>query len=127
MRTREITHDHWQSFFADFTHLHQGECINVETMGEESGLKSHLCDEPLVGIVAAADPSAGAEDWIELIAGRSSAGHAGYSIRRPIKVRVAEEENGEAVALQIESADGVVTMIRFEPPREGMPQGFTVV
>ena len=37
-----------------------------------------------------------------------------------------EEENGRAIALEIESNDGVVTMVRFMPPCEGLPAGYRV-
>ena len=49
---------------------------------------------------------------------------ATHAIPKPAHVRLAEEENGRAVPLQIESTDGSATMIRFEPPREGLPPGF---
>jgi hypothetical protein len=52
--------------------------------------------------------------------------HASHSIAEPSNVRLAEEEDGQAVALQIESADGLITMIRFEPSPENMPPGFLI-
>ena len=125
MRTREISSERWQYFFDDFTQLHHGEHVNVETMGEGGlGVKSQLCDLPLVGIVDA-DPKAAPGEWIEVIAGDSPDTQATFSVMHPSRVLVAEEA-GQAVALQIDSADGSVTMIRFEPPREGMPEGYKV-
>ena len=59
-----------------------------------------------------------------MIAGDSPDGCATHAIPKPAYVRLAEEENGRAVALQIESTDGMATMPRFEPPREGLPPGF---
>jgi len=50
---------------------------------------------------------------------------AAHAIARPSRVRLAEE-NDDAVALQVDSDDGSVTMIRFEPPRENMPEGYTI-
>jgi hypothetical protein len=124
MRTREIPHDRWPHFLVDFTELHQGEHVSVETVHE--GVKSHLCDLPLVGIVSA-DPKAPGGGWIDIIAGESPATQATHSVPRPSRVVIAEEEDGKGVALQIDSADGLTTMIRSEPPLEGMPAGFTVV
>jgi hypothetical protein len=132
MRTREIIYEQWQPFFNDFTQLHQGEHVNVETMGDgDFGVKSRWCDLPLVGIVCA-HPQSGDDEWIEIIARESGDSrdspetHATYSIRKPSKVQLAEEENGRAIALEIESADRSVTMIRFEPSAENMPKGFRV-
>jgi hypothetical protein len=127
MRTREIAPERWPHFLGDFTHLHQGKHVNVETMGEGVfGVQSRLCDLPLVGIVGA-DPKDRGGEWIEIIAGDSPATQATHSIPHPSRVVIAEEEDGRGVALQIDSADGVITMVRFEPPLEGMPSGFTVV
>ena len=93
------------------------------------GVKSRWCDLPLVGIVSAhpqSGPHSGDDEWIEVIARDSADTHATYSIVKPAKVQLAEEENGQAIALEIESGDGSITMIRFEPSRENMPQGFRV-
>ena len=134
MRTRQIFYVQWQPFFNDFTQLHQGKHVNVETMGDgDFGVKSRWCDLPLVGIVCAHPRSGSADDeWIEVIARDSRDSrdspdtHATYSIVKPSKVQLAEEENGRVIALEIESADGSVTMIRFEPSCENMPAGFRI-
>jgi hypothetical protein len=125
VRTREISLDQWQSFFNDFTQLHQDEHVNVETIRQgQSGARSRLCDLPLLGIVAA-NPKPGQDQWIEVLARDPSGAPAAHAIVNPSRVRLAEEDD-HAVALQVESADGSITMIRFEPPRENMPEGFTI-
>ena len=125
MRAREISHERWQYFFNDFSRLHQGEHVNVETMGKDRGrAKSKLCDLPLVGIVEAGR-KAGSNEWIEVIAGDAADRQRTLAVAHPSRV-VIGEEHGHAVALQIESSDGSITMVRFEPPCEGMPAGFTV-
>jgi Family of unknown function (DUF5335) len=126
MRTREIQAEQWPPFFDDITHLHHGERVNVETLGKgEFGVTSHMRSLPLVGIMVA-DPSTGTGEWIEITAGESAKTHATYSIPNPAHVRLAEEDNGAAVAIQIESSRGLVTMVRFELTCEGMPPGFTI-
>jgi|HubBroStandDraft_6_1064221.scaffolds.fasta_scaffold357662_3 hypothetical protein len=126
MRTKEILATDWPPFFDDFTQLHQGERVNVETVGNgDLGVTSHVRDLPLVGIVAA-DPKAGTGEWIEIIAGDSARTHATHSVPSPAHVRLAEEEDGKAVALQIESTKGLVTIVRFERSCEGMPPGFFI-
>jgi hypothetical protein len=47
-------------------------------------------------------------------------------VPHPAHVWLAEEEDGQAVALQLASLDGAVTMIRFEPSPENLPPGFLV-
>lgn len=125
MQTREIPSEQWQPFFSDFTWMHQGKHVNVETLGQGIGVRSEICDQPLVGI--AAGPDGGRREWIEVIAGAGEAPEGGprtHSIRQPAAVRCAEEENGRTVAVQIDSSDGSVTMIRFQPPPENLPAGF---
>jgi hypothetical protein len=125
VRTREISLDQWRSFFDDFTHLHHDEHVNVETIGRgDAGVRQRLSDLPLLGIVSA-PPTPGREQWIEVVARDPSGVPATHAISRPSRVRLAEEDD-LAVALQVESADGSVTMIRFVPPRENMPVGFTI-
>lgn len=125
MQTREIPPDQWRTFFTDFTRLYQDQHVNVETLRHsEHGVESRLCDLPLLGIVSAHEH--GREEWIEVVVARGPWGPpATHSIAMPSRVCLAEE-HGDAVALQVDSADGSVTMIRFEPPRENMPAGFTV-
>jgi hypothetical protein len=128
MRTREIPYDQWESFFSDFTDLHRGEHINVETMSAENlNVEARLRDLPLVGIVSAQPKTeTEQEEWIDVIGCDAPGTHATHTIANPSKLRLAEEEDGQAVALQIESADASITMIRFEPPRENMPPGFLI-
>ena len=125
MWTRDIACDQWQSFFNDFTHLHRDEHVNVETIRrDDHGVEPRLCDLPLLGIVSAR-PQFGQAGWIEVFALDPSGAPAAHAIERPSRVCLAQE-NGQTVALQVESADGSVTIIRFEPPRENMPSGFTI-
>lgn len=126
MRTRTIIHDQWESFFSDFTQLHQGKRVNVETIdADEWGVKSELCDRELIGVVAMSVPSsvAEADESIEVIVRETSDRNSSLSIGHPDQVSVADE-NGKTVALQINSSGGRVTMIRFEPSNQNMPEGF---
>jgi len=128
MRTREIPCEDWKSFFNQFTLAHQGRHIHVETMdGGHMGVQSRVDDLPLAAVVFADPRAEGGASWVEIIAGREPGDSAAAcSVPRPSHVRLAEEENGQAVALQMESADGVVTMVRFEPSRENLPEGFLI-
>ena len=130
MQTRQIPYEQWQTFFSNFNYLHQGEHVNVETIGAQEsgskGAKGALCDLPLVGIVSA-QPKAGHEQWIDVIARDGSGAHSTHCIAGPATVQLAEEEDGQTVAIQIESANGSITMIRFEPSVENLPPGFRVV
>ena len=127
MQIREIEHDRWRSFFNDFSQLHHGKRVSVESKQVGSlAAKPSLFDQPLIGIVSVCDVP-GIAERIEVIAGSSAAdSEAAYRVANPRHVWLGEEENGWMIGLQIECADGSITMVRFEPPREGMPRGFNL-
>ena len=113
MQTREIVREQWQNFFSEFTHLHRGERINVEIMvGGQIGVKRQMDNLPLVGIVDA-EPDSSEEEWIEVIAGEAPPSRASHSIYHPVRVWIAEHEDGRPLAVQVESTDGQLTMIRM--------------
>jgi len=124
VRTREISPDQWPSFFSDFTRLHPDEHVHVETVRGGGGVRPRLCDRPLLGIVPAC-PARGGGPWIEVVVRGPTGIPATHAIAHASRVRVAEEHD-DAVALQVDSEDGSVTVIRFEPPRENMPRGYTI-
>jgi|SRR6185312_9756666 len=121
MRTYEIQNERWTTFFADFTYRHHGKHVSVETLGSVNDIHPEVRDEPLVGIVAASENS---RECLELLAGKPPEHAHVHAIARPLHVTVGREDNGQTVALQIDSADGTTTMVRFEPPQEGLPAGF---
>jgi TusA-related sulfurtransferase len=132
MRTSEIEHEQRPHVLGEFSQLHHGEPVNVETLAagvsaaEAAAVRSRLCGLPLVGIVGAV-PKALPGEWIEIIAGDSPADAAIHSIANPSRVVIAEGEDGRGAALQIDSADGQITMVRCEPPPERMPPVFSIV
>lgn len=125
MRVKEIEHRQWPRFFDDFSQLHHGKHVNVETISQGTlRTASRLCDQPLVGIIDARDVP-GLEERVEIIVGGQPSCQAAHCITNPRRVWLGQE-NGWMVALQIESDDGSMTIVRFEPPRESMPSGFKI-
>src|SRR5690348_8854938 len=112
MQTRDISYEQWPRFFEDFNQLNQGKHVNVETVRRGDPVRFEMCDTPLVGIVSA-HPRSSKDELIEVVTRESSRAHATHSIEKPERVCLAEEEGGEAIALQIESANGAITMVRF--------------
>jgi hypothetical protein len=125
MHTRDISCDQWECFFNDFSALYRGQHINVETIAEEGATaKSNLEGMPLVSVVATHWKSE-RDERIEVIARKSRDTCATHWIPQPRKVSAAEE-HGRQIAVQIESADGSITIIRFDPPKENMPAGYRI-
>jgi hypothetical protein len=104
MPAREIPRRHWREFFDAFSRQHEGWRAAIET--EKSGrLQSrHL---PLAGI--SADSKGSEPDAIEISLG----GHIRRIVHRATRVRVLERADGAHDGIEIESADGGTTTLRF--------------
>jgi hypothetical protein len=122
MQTREIPIEQWEPFLNSFSQCHQGERVTVKIVGPDVGDQTEVCDMPLMGI--SADTKASGGERIEVSAGESTSAHITHAVVHPSHVRVAESDHGDALAMQIESDDGPVTLVRFcQSPME-LPEGF---
>ena len=127
MRTREIPIQQWHLFFSDFTLLHQSQHVDVETLsGGDFGALSRVSDMPLVGIILADAKPENTGGRIDVIAGETPDHRATCTIDHPSRVYLAEEDNGQTIALQVTSAEGNMTMVRFGAASAGLPEGFLV-
>jgi hypothetical protein len=115
--TREIPREEWIDFFDDFSKKHEGWIVVVEVISSELGDQEAINNLPLVGI--SADIRAG-ENRIVIIGGGRTDADVNRIINNPKRVwhkppkRVADD------AIEVESADGVTTLITFKyvPPEE---------
>ena len=111
MRTHEIPVDQWEPFLWQFSEVNQGVTVTVERLSKEYGEQTIAAHLPLIGLNP--DHSTG-QERIQISAGDDVDAHVSHSVLHPSHVRLAHEEAGQPVALQIESADGSVTLVRFE-------------
>ncbi|HTL31123.1 MAG TPA: DUF5335 family protein [Tepidisphaeraceae bacterium] len=122
MQTREIPIEQWEPFFNSFSECHQGEKVTVKIVGKDIGDQTEMCDMPLMGI--SADRKAGGGERIEVSAGETTSAHITHAVLHPSHVRLAESDDGQAIAMQIESDDGPVTLVRFSQDPQELPEGF---
>jgi hypothetical protein len=108
--TREIPREEWSTFFDAFSRQHEGWLASVEILGMEIGAQEEAHELQLVGITA---ESKHGEDTISIIIGENPKDHVTHTVVAPTHVRLEQAESGAHQALQIESADGEVTLIRF--------------
>jgi len=86
MATIEVPRERWNKFFDEFSRQHEGWILSIEVLGSELGAQKEAT-APLVGISA-------------------------HIVNMP--TRVWSREDGQAnEALEIESADGTKTLLRF--------------
>ena len=96
-----------------FSRQHEGWLVTVEVLGSEVGAQVEAQGLPLRGVTAELK---GGEDTISITIGGKDAERVTHTITRPTHVRIEQAENGADMALQIESADGVATLVRFRSP-----------
>ena len=108
---REIPRHEWVEFFDSFSRQHEGWLVTVEVLGAEIGAQVEAQELPLHGITA--ELKGGDEDTISVILGGEPTGHVTHSVTGPKHVRIEQTEDGADMTLQIESGDGVTTLVRF--------------
>ena len=108
---REIPRNEWVEFLDSFSRQHEGWLVTVEVLGAEIGAQVEAQELPLQGITA--DLKGGGEDVISIILGGGATEHVTHSITGPTHVRIEQTEDGADMTLQIESSDGVTTLLRF--------------
>lgn len=117
MVTREIPRKDWITFFDDFSKHHQGWVVIIEALSPEIGDQEEAKGLPLVGISADAKDG---ENRIEIMVGGKPEAHLTRIINSPKRVWLKEAEEEAHEAVEFESDDGTMTILRFPhvPPDE---------
>lgn len=117
LMAQEIPYDQWVEFFDRFTRRHAGESVFVESGAStrdgslESPVETIATDLPLQGIVA--DLKDDAPGTIEIILGDDPEDHMAHAIQQPSFVYLYQDDQGEDEVVEIESAEGLATLIHF--------------
>jgi hypothetical protein len=121
MRTREIPREQWSRFFDDFSKQHAGWVVILEVLGADIGDQEEATRLPLVGISADVKDR---ESRMEIIVGGRPDAHVTHIINRPQHVWLTQPAAEAHEAVEVESADGTTTLVRFRyiPPEEAERQ-----
>jgi hypothetical protein len=116
---REIAHDQWVPFLAEFSQAHFGEPVEVRVVGnpEAATTTDAAAAVPLMSIVDRSDAAAGEQIAVVTGAGRRPVSHV---VSHPIHVRVLTASGPRPLTVEIEGCDGATTTVRFladEPGR----------
>ena len=114
MITREITREEWAGFFDGFSRMHEGWLATVEVLGAETGAQQEARELPFRGVTA--ELNEGRVVRVEVMVGAEAEDHITHTVTRPTHVRLAETEAGAHQALEIESEDGLTTLLGFPSP-----------
>jgi hypothetical protein len=111
MHTVDVSREDWPRFLREFSSIHDGWLVSLEVMDADLGVQPQLRSVPLRGVVA---ETTSREPSIIIAGGRAEDGHITHTVHEPTHVRVERTPEGADVALEIESADGVRTLVRFK-------------
>ena len=109
MQTVEIPRPAWTSTLDNFSEIHEGWLVSLDVLGPAIGAQPEVSNLPLLGVTA----ERGADAAITISAGRSPSEHVTHTIHAPSRVYLERREDGADVALEIESADGTRSILRF--------------
>ncbi len=117
METKEIPRPEWSDFLDSFSKQHEGSLVTVEVLSTDYGDQILARDWPLQGVSwERKDTGAGVEESISVVAGDSAEHHATHTIASPASVRLAQSDEGVHTGLQIQSDDGMTTLLTFRSP-----------
>ena len=111
MQTREIQQRRWPSFFDNFSRKHDGWSVALEVFGPDLGCQVEQNGLTLGGITDEWNEING--DRITIMTGSKPADHVTHAIAQPTTVRLERTDDGADLALEIKSADGTTTLLRF--------------
>jgi Family of unknown function (DUF5335) len=113
-RSGEVDRDQWAAFFRDFSERNQSRATRLETFGD-LGAQEEERNLPLNGISVGENGTDAPR--IEIMLGGASPDdgrHLTHTIARAVHVFPKTAADGTDEALEIEDANGVKTLLRFE-------------
>lgn len=110
MLTVEIPRQEWVHTLNEFSAIHESWLVSVDVLGPELGAQPEIDNLPLLGVSADRIHD---DATISISAGRSVADRITHTIHPATRVHIERTEDGADAALQIESADGTSTILRF--------------
>ncbi len=113
MQTVQIPREAWSQTLNDFSAMHEGWLVSVDVLSAEIGAQPEVHDLPLVGVVAEPDRDG---RTITISAAHSADGQITHTIHSPTRLWIERTDEGADAAVQIESADGAKTIVRFRTP-----------
>lgn len=113
--TAEIPRDSWKTFFTRFSEEHETQFVAVEVLGHDIGAQVEGRTLLLSGI----SPGDDAGESLALMFDSVNGDHLTHIVNKPTHVRVQKAPDRTDQALEIESADGTKTLVRFPPYEQG--------
>ncbi len=113
-RTREIPSSHWFDYFSRFNKEHDGEKATLRILSPGFGAQVEARNLPLEGVVS----GHGKTHEITITLGRGLSTHIEHVVTDPVRVWVQLGADGRETAIDIESKDGIKTILEIRPASE---------
>lgn len=110
MQTVEIPRDAWVQRLNQFTVIHEGWLVSLDILSTSLGAQHEIHDLPLLGVSA---DRIDRDGTIAVSVASSAGGHLTHIIEAVTRIWVERTDDGADAALQIASADGTKTILRF--------------
>ena len=110
LQTLEITRDEWLPFFDAFSGMHRGWLVTLEVRGESFDAEVRAAGVPFEEIAAEGGRDG---DRISIVLRPNSADEINHVVESPAHVWLRQEEALSDAALEIQSARGTTTLLKF--------------
>ena len=110
MRTVEIPRETWVEQLNEFTAIHEGWLVSLDVLGPEIGAQPEIINLPLLGVSA---DRADHDRAIAVSVMLSATEHFTHTIHGVTRINIERADDGADAELEIESADGTRTILRF--------------
>ena len=110
MRTVAIPRTEWVRRLNEFSAVHAGWLVSLDVLRPDLGAQHQIDNLPLLGVCA---DRTDRDRTIEVSVGRSGGEHLTHMIEAAVRISIARTDDGADAALQVESADGTETILRF--------------
>jgi hypothetical protein len=111
--TRQIPRSDWNDFFTAFSQRHDDEAVALEVLSPEIGAQTQARDLHLRGISPAGHHQ---DEGLAVMLDSPDGAHVTHMIPKPTHVWLQTAAGESEDSLEIESADGTKTLIRFAMP-----------
>ena len=109
--TQEIARDEWHPFFDAFSGMHRGWRVTLEVRGADLEPEVMAAQVPLEEI--AAELGTKADERINIVLRPTSEAEISHVVEAPVHVWLRGGEGELDASLEIESARGTTTLVRF--------------